>query len=49
MPSTVAGSELAGGIPHATRVTFEKSAHYPFIEEPESWSRALKPWLESLA
>jgi proline iminopeptidase len=48
MPSAVAGAELGEGIRHSTRVTFEESAHYPFIEEPEPWARAVSKWLESI-
>jgi proline iminopeptidase len=34
-----ASAELAAGIPGARAVYFERSGHYPFIEEPEAfWS-----------
>jgi len=48
MPPAVAGVELAHGVAHATRVTFDESAHYPFIEEPESWANVVSDWLRSI-
>ncbi len=37
----VCSEELNDGIPKATLVIFEESGHYPFLEEPENFSREL--------
>ncbi|HEX6708688.1 MAG TPA: alpha/beta hydrolase [Rubrobacter sp.] len=34
--------ELARGMPDARIVFFEKSGHYPFIEEPEAFWEAVR-------
>jgi proline iminopeptidase len=39
---------LQAGLPHAQLVVFEKSGHYPFIEEGSLFLQALRGWLESL-
>ena len=49
MPSAVVGAQLAQAIPHASRVTFEDSAHYPFIEEPSLWTSAVSNWIEAIS
>ena len=36
---------LAGGIRDATLVWFERSAHYPFAEEPARFRRVVREWL----
>lgn len=38
--------EMARGIPKARLVVFERSGHYPFIEEPEAFFEAVKGWVE---
>jgi proline iminopeptidase len=37
--------ELADGIPHARLVLFERSGHYPFLEEPETFWAAVRAFL----
>jgi pimeloyl-ACP methyl ester carboxylesterase len=37
--------ELAAGIPHAQLAVFERSGHYPFIEEPDAFWEALRRFL----
>lgn len=39
--------ELAAGIPHAWLIYFERSGHYPFIEEPEAFWPAVGDFLEN--
>jgi pimeloyl-ACP methyl ester carboxylesterase len=37
--------ELAAGIPHSQLVVFERSGHYPFLEEPEAYWAAVRAFL----
>lgn len=37
--------ELAGGIPQARLIIFERSGHYPFLEEPEAFWAAVAEFL----
>ena len=39
--------ELADGIPDARMVTFERSGHMPFIEEPTLFAEAMAAFFES--
>lgn len=48
MNASTAGDKLARGIPHATRFTFARSGHYPFIEEPTSWKANFTDWAQRL-
>ncbi len=45
LPSPVALDLLAAGLPHATRVEFSHSGHYPFAEEPDAWTSIVTDWL----
>lgn len=36
---------LAEHLPHGTFVRFEKSGHFPFLEEPEAFAAAIGAWL----
>jgi pimeloyl-ACP methyl ester carboxylesterase len=44
MPPACA-QELAAGIPNARLVLFERSGHYPFLEEPEAFWAAVRAFL----
>jgi proline iminopeptidase len=46
MPPACA-AELAAGIPGAQLVVFERSGHYPFVEEPESFWAAVGAFLDA--
>jgi len=37
---------LQASVPHARLVTFEKSGHYPWVEEPEAFFGAVREWLD---
>jgi pimeloyl-ACP methyl ester carboxylesterase len=39
------GEELARGIPNARLVPFERSGHYPFIEEPDAFWASVQSFL----
>ncbi len=47
MPPACA-QELAAGIPNARLVIFERSGHYPFLEEPDAFWEAICAFLNSL-
>lgn len=38
--------ELADGIPNCRMMVFERSGHFPFIEEPERFYQEIEPFLE---
>jgi pimeloyl-ACP methyl ester carboxylesterase len=37
--------QLAAGIPHGRLVVFERSGHYPFVEEPEAFGQVVGDFL----
>lgn len=45
MPPACA-EELAAGIPHAQLAVFERSGHYPFVEEPEAFWETVRRFLQ---
>jgi proline-specific peptidase len=49
MSPQLAGSQLARGLPHAELVVFERSGHFPFIEETERFIAETRSWLEKIA
>lgn len=49
MPVEEAVGPLAAGLAGATCAVFEHSGHFPFIEEPERFTRVVRTWLASLA
>lgn len=36
---------LHAGIPHSELLTFERSGHFPFLEEPAAFFDAVRGWL----
>jgi proline iminopeptidase len=34
------------GIPHSELVVFERSGHFPYIEEPDAFFDAVRGWLQ---
>lgn len=45
--SVAQAEELAAGIPNSELVVFEKSGHYPFIEENGAFLRQVRDWLRT--
>ncbi|MGG1017047.1 alpha/beta hydrolase [Bacillus subtilis] len=46
--STAAGEHLRSNIPNATLVTFPKSSHCPFLEEPDAFNSTLLSFLDGV-
>ena len=46
MPSVEMARQMANALPDARLEVFEHSRHYPFIEEPESFFRVLRKFLD---
>jgi len=49
MSPELAGNQLAQGLPHGELVVFERSGHFPFIEETERFTAVMRRWLEKIA
>lgn len=48
MPPEHAGDRVAAAIPDAQHVVFERSGHWPFVEEPERFVQVVRGWLAQL-
>lgn len=49
MPPQEAGGRVAAGIAHAEHVIFQKSGHWPFVEENARFVAVLRDWLARTA
>jgi proline iminopeptidase len=45
MPPELAGNELEERLPNAEHVVFERSGHFPFVEEPRRFTSVVSEWL----
>ncbi len=45
MPAETCGAVLASGIPNAQHVIIAESGHFPFLEQPAAFDRAVRGWL----
>lgn len=45
MPPAHAGARLADGLPDAERVVFERSGHFPFVEERDRFLEVVAGWI----
>lgn len=45
-PPDLGARRLLDSIPEVRGVVFEKSGHFPFVEEPEAFVEAIRAWLE---
>lgn len=47
-PPDHGGARVAAGIPGAEHIVFERSGHWPFVEETEHFLRVVEEWLERI-
>lgn len=48
-PPDHGAERLHAGLPRSERVVFERSGHFPFVEEPERFTAVVREWLDRTA